>query len=390
MNRENLLKKLSANNFAQLMLFFETVVIFLVFQILTKGTFLTARNLTNILLQGCVYSIMGIGITFVMVSGNMDLSGGSVLGMLCAIGGVMQTSGQSTPLTMLVMVLVGLLVGAWQGYWVAYRKLPAFIVTLAGMLTFRGLCLLFGGGGTVGPVSDAFKVLGSNYLPTIGENESKIVSIIVIILVAAAASASIIAARNKKLKNNLPAESSAVLIAKNAALFVVMAAVGLLFSSYMGIPYAVMLLAVLACFFTFVSQNTTFGRHVFAIGGNSEAARLAGIDTRKVTMKVYILMGFFVSVASIVYLGRVGSATANAGKDFEFSAITGCIVGGVSTMGGIGYIPYAVLGAMLMQGIDNGMSLMNLGATFQYIVRGLVLLLAVAIDVASKSKESTI
>lgn len=390
MNQTAKIRIRSKSNFTQLMLFFETIVIFGVFQVLTGGTFMTARNLTNILLQGCVYSIMGIGITFVMVSGNMDLSGGSVLGMLCAIGGVLQMKGLGTLVTMFIMIAVGLLVGAWQGYWVAYRKLPAFIVTLAGMLTFRGLCLLVGDGGTVGPVSDSFQVLGSSFLPTVGANESKIISIVIIALITAAIVWSMATSRQKKLKNNLPVENIGMLIAKTAVLVAAMSVVAILFCSYRGIPYAVLLLAALAGIFSFVSQNTVFGRYVFAIGGNSEASRLAGVNTKRMVLRVYILMGFFVSIASIVYLGRVGSATANAGKDFEFSAITGCIVGGVSTIGGIGSIPYAILGAMLMQGIDNGMSLMNLGATFQYIVRGLVLLLAVAIDVASKSRDRAV
>ena len=163
--------------------------------------------------------------------------------------------------------------------------------------------------------------------------------------------------------------------------------VALILNGYRGLPYALLLLAILGCVFSYVAQNTVFGRYVFAIGGNSEATRLTGINVNKVVFRVYILMGFLVAIASIVYLGRVGQATASAGKDFEFSAITGCIVGGVSTVGGIGSVPYAILGTILMTGLDNGMSLMNLGSTYQYIVRGLVLLFAVAIDVATKGKK---
>ena len=168
------------NNITQVMLVIETVIIFGVFQILTDGTFLTARNLTNIMMQGCVYSIIGIGIVFVMVCGNMDLSGGSVLGFLAALGAVMQVSGYSTLVTILVMLAAGLIIGAWQGYWVAYRKLPSFIVTLAGMLMFRGLCLLVGGGQTVGPVSDSFGMIGADYLPSLFVENSNDTTLIIL------------------------------------------------------------------------------------------------------------------------------------------------------------------------------------------------------------------
>lgn len=372
-------------NFAQMMLIIECAIVFIIFQILTKGTFLTPRNLTNLMLQGCVYSIMGIGILFIMVSGNMDLSGGSFVGMLAALGGIMQQNGKSAGLTMLVMLALGLVVGIWQGYWIAYQKLPSFIVTLAGQLMFRGIALLVGGGGTVGPANDSFKVLGADFMPQI--NESNILSLVVLAIVAVVAILAMFKSRKNKMKYNLPVESKGALTAKIVILLIALGVAAWIFYSYRGIPYALLLLGLLAVIFSFVAKNTTFGRYVFAIGGNSEATRLAGVNTKRIIFYVYILMGFLIAVASIVYLGRVGSATANAGKDFEFSAITGCIVGGVSTMGGIGNIPFAILGNMFMQSLDNGMSLLNLGAMWQYIVRGGVMLLAVAVDVISKRNE---
>ncbi len=387
MKDHKLLAKIKSHT-TQVMLVIETLIIFGVFQILTEGTFLTARNLTNIMMQGCVYSIMGVGIVFVMVSGNMDLSGGSVLGMLAALGGVMQVAGSGTPITIAAMLLLGIAVGLWQGYWVSYRQLPSFIVTLAGMLMFRGFCLLIGGGGTVGPVSSSFKALGSSYLPKIFSENFPDTTLILLIAIEVAAVCMMVRSRKNSSRLGLPQESQKAFIVKLSLITVALAAVAYIFCSYQGMPCAVLLLGILAITFHYIAKNTTFGRYVFSIGGNSEATRLAGINTKKIVLQVYILMGFLVGVASIVYLGRVGQATANAGKDFEFSAITGCIVGGVSTLGGIGNIPYAILGTMLMTGLDNGMSLMNLGSTFQYIVRGLVLLLAVAIDVASKSKKS--
>ena len=375
------------NNITQVMLVIETIIIFGVFQILTDGTFLTARNLTNIMMQGCVYSIIGIGLVFVMVCGNMDLSGGSVLGFLAALGAVMQVSGYSTLVTILVMLAAGLIIGAWQGYWVAYRKLPSFIVTLAGMLMFRGLCLLVGGGQTVGPVSDSFGMIGADYLPSLFVENSNDTTLIILGIAIVLSVLMMLRSRKNKIKFSLPVDSKPKFYAKVAGIVLALLLVALILNGYRGLPYALLLLAILGCVFSYVAQNTVFGRYVFAIGGNSEATRLTGINVNKVVFRVYILMGFLVAIASIVYLGRVGQATASAGKDFEFSAITGCIVGGVSTVGGIGSVPYAILGTILMTGLDNGMSLMNLGSTYQYIVRGLVLLFAVAIDVATKGKK---
>lgn len=375
-------------NITQIMLLIETIVIFGVFQILTEGMFLTSRNLTNILMQGVVYSVMGIGIVFVMVSGNMDLSGGSVLGFLSALGAVLQLKGVGTIVTILIMIAVGAVIGCWQGYWVAYRKLPSFIVTLAGMLLFRGLCLWVGGGATVGPASDSFAAIGSAYLPTIFSEEMHDTTLALIIIIMILSVTLMARDRKNKQKFSLTTESKTVFTIKVVVIITVLAAVYLIVNAYRGLPIALLLLGVLAVVFTYIAKNTVFGRYVFAIGGNSDATRLAGVNVNNIIFKVYILMGVMVSIASIIYLGRVGQATASAGKDFEFSAITGCIVGGISTLGGIGFVPYAILGTILMQGIDNGMSLMNLGSMPQYIVRGLVLLFAVAIDVATKTKKA--
>lgn len=382
------LSVIAKNNFTQIMLIIETIIIFAVFQFLTGGTFLTSRNLTNLLMQSCVYAIMGIGIVFVMVSGNMDLSGGSVLGFLSALGATLQVSGQSTVVTILVMLIAGIFIGAWQGFWISYMRLPAFIVTLAGMLVFRGLCLLVGGGATVGPVSDSFEMIGSGYLPTISSSGVHDTTIILFAVIIVIMILMMMRSRNNQRKYDLPVDSTPAFVGKIAIFTAILVVVALILNDYRGIPDALLLLGILACIFTYVSKNTVFGRQVFAIGGNVEATKLSGINTKKTVMKVYILMGLLVAIASIVYLGRVGQATASAGKDFEFSAITGCIVGGVSCLGGIGSVPYAILGTVLMSGLDNGMSLMNVGSTGQYIVRGLVLLFAVAIDVISKTKKS--
>lgn len=296
------------NNITQVMLVLETIVIFGVFQILTSGTFMTPRNLTNIMMQGCVYSIMGIGIVFVMVSGNMDLSGGSVLGFLSALGAVLQVKGYSTWLTIVIMMAAGIIIGAWQGYWVAYRRLPAFIVTLAGMLMFRGLCLFVGGGATVGPVSQSFGKIGSAYLPSLFAQDSHDSTFIIFAIAILTTVYMMFHGRKNKQSFGLPVDSTAKFYAKTIALVAALVLVALILDRYRGLPYALLLLAILGCLFAYIAKNTVFGRYVFAIGGNSEATRLTGINVKKIVFRVYILMGWLVSLASIVYLGRVGQA----------------------------------------------------------------------------------
>lgn len=380
---KSLLSKTKKLDVTKATLIIETILIFGVFSVLTKGTFLSSRNLNNILLQSCTYAIMGIGIVFVMVSGNMDLSGGSALGFICAVAAVLQVNGVGTLPTIVIMILCGLLIGAWQGFWVAYMGLPSFIVTLAGMLIFRGLCMWVGHSSTVGPVTESFGRIGSGYINGLFSLDAKNT----VLLLGALVLAVFVVMQIIKWRRQ-----SRLDVQKNFKVYLIstcFAAAGIIIGTivlykYRGMPYAILVLIVLALVFTYVARNTTFGRYVFAIGGNVEATKLSGVNTKKNVLSVYMLAGFLVAMAALVYLGRVSNSTASTGKDFEFTAITGCIVGGVSTLGGVGSIPYAILGIVLMSGLDTGMSLLDIDSTYQYMVRGLVLIIAVAIDVYSK------
>lgn len=383
-------KTVFRNNISKFALVIELVVIFITFQILTGGLFTSTMNITNLLMQGCTYALIGIGMVLVMVTGGIDLSAGSVLGFLATLAAVMETQWSlGVAPTILFTLVAGVLVGCWQGYWIAYRNMPPFITTLAGQLTFRGLTLLIGGGRSIGPVSDAFATFGRSFLPNLIFKDAPMNDTSVLLILIAIAAVIFMSVRSRRSKKaygfELPKLSSEIL--KTAAICLLIALVGYFLLSYKGIPYAVVVLALLAGIFTFISNKTSFGRSVYAIGDNRDAARLSGINIRRTTFFVYVLMGVIIGCASIVFLGRVGQATAQTGVNFEFSAITGCIVGGTSTLGGSGTIVGAIIGTIMMASLDNGMSLLNLGTTYQYLIKGLVLLLAVAVDIASKQKK---
>lgn len=370
----------------QFTLVIELVVIFVLFQITTDGVFLTSRNLSNLLMQSVTFALIAIPMVLVMVQGHIDLSVGSVLGFLGTAAATFQVDlGLPTVPAVALTLVLGILVGLWHGYWVAYRNMPAFIVTLTGLLVFKGLNLLVGDGASVGPVSDSFGEIGSGYLPDLffGNDTTLYVAALIAVLLLVLT----FRGRRSRLRYGLDTRSVPVeALRLGAAIAGIAAVAGVLFS-YRGLSYPILLLIVVAAAMNFIADNTAFGRHVYAIGGNKEAAGLSGVDIPRTTMKVFFLMGLLTAVASVVFLGRVGEATALSGVNFEFTVITGCIVGGVSTLGGHGRIVGAIIGTILMASLDNGMSLLNLGTTWQFIAKGLVLLFAVAIDVMSRKNQ---
>lgn len=382
-------KKKSISGFIfQYSLVIELVIILVLFGVLTGGTFLSTRNLSNLMMQGVTCSIIAITMTLVIVSCNSDLSAGTALGCIGTIAAVIECRLYwGTVPSLLIVAAVCLALGLWHGYWIAYRKLPAFIVTLATQLVLKGVILAVGDGASIGPVSDAFASFGSAYLPNIGDGDIHITSLIITVIACAAYLVLAIRGEKNKIKQGLIEPGWKKKILNMALTVVIVFVVARIFIFYKGYPYAILILAALAALFHYIVNNTTFGRYVFAVGGNVEAAKLSGIKTEKVVMQIYMLHSLIVGVASVIYLGRVGQATATAGTSFEFTAITGCVVGGTSILGGRGTVIGAVIGTMLMASLDNGMSLLNLGQSSQYIVKGLVLMLAIAMDVISREKR---
>lgn len=370
-------------------LFIEVIIVFALFGILTNGTFLSTRNLSNLMMQGVTCSIIAITMTLVIVSCNADLSAGTALGCIGTIAAVLQVKLQwGTALSFAAVIVCSLLLGIWHAFWIAYKKLPAFIVTLATQLVLKGIILYVGNGAAIGPVNDSFAKFGSEYLPNFGlETNVHVLSLAITLIGALAYVIMTIRSEKKKIASGLITPNWKKKVIQMVAILVVIFGVSSIFIFYKGFPYAIIVLIVLTGLFHFLVNNTSFGRYVFAIGGNIEASRLSGINTDRVVMLIYVLHSLLVGVASVIYLGRVGQATATAGTSFEFTAITGCVVGGTSILGGSGTIVGAVIGTMLMAGLDNGMSLLNMGQSSQYVVKGLVLMLAIAMDVISKDKR---
>jgi D-xylose transport system permease protein len=384
------------HNTKQYTMFLALVAIWVIFTFLTENVFLTPRNLSNLFVQTVTTAILAIGMVLVIVTGHIDLSVGSVLGFtgaVCAMS-LIKLEWGVFPSVMLTL-LVGLAIGMWHGFWVAYRKVPAFIVSLASMLAFRGLIIGLTGGQTQGlemapeGAAERFKLIGQGYLPTFGEAvEGQIHDTSLYFVAAAILVFVLLSLRQRRARQRygfqvLPAYAEGL---KLAAVAAIMAAFGFIMVVYLGIPWSVIFVLALALLFTFIADDTTFGRHLYAIGGNPEAARLSGINVARHTFGLFMLMGVMTAIAGIVTTARLNAATTSAGQNAELDAIAAAVIGGTSLMGGEGTIFGAIIGALVMTSLDNGMSLMNLDITFQYVIKGLILLLAVWVDMAQRRK----
>jgi D-xylose transport system permease protein len=383
-------------NTKQYTMFIALIAIWVIFGFVTEGVFLTSRNLSNLFVQTVTTAILAIGMVLVIVAGHIDLSVGSVLGFtgaVCAMCMIKMEWGVTVSVA--ATLVVGLAIGAWHGFWVAYRKVPSFIVTLASMLAFRGLIIGITGGQTQGlemasqQTAEWFKTIGQGYIPTLAAAAEgqlhdtslylSLALIVVFILVA-------VRRRAARVKYGFPVLPLFAEILRLAFASALMGAFALIMVIYLGIPWAVVFVLALAVIFDFVANDTTFGRHLYAIGGNPDAARLSGINVQRHVFGLFMIMGLMTAIAGIVSTSRLNAATTSAGQNAELDAIASAVIGGTSLMGGEGTIFGAVIGALVMASLDNGMSLMNLDITFQYVIKGLILLLAVWVDMAQRKK----
>ncbi|WP_077309417.1 sugar ABC transporter permease [Terribacillus halophilus] len=354
------------------------VLISVIFTIFTGGEFLSSRNISNLFTQMSVIAVLAIGMTLIIVAGHIDLSVGSLVGLLGGIAAILQVwLGWGTIPVILVTVIAGALLGLWQGWWVAYRAVPAFIVTLGGMLVFRGILIGISKGQTVAPMNESFKQIGNSYLPYILGYTLAVISIALVIY-------GTYRNRLKRKQLGLVIPASIIDYGKVSlySFFILLATYML--NRYLGIPVPIFVVIVLAAIFIFISNKTAFGRYVYAIGGNQEAAALSGINIKWNTLWVFITMGALAGVSGILLTSRLNAATVSAGDMYELDAIAACVIGGTSLMGGKGRITGALIGALIMASIDNGMSIMNIEAFWQYIVKGLILILAVWVDISNK------
>jgi putative multiple sugar transport system permease protein len=366
------------------------VVIMLFFQVLTDGVLLKPLNLTNLVLQNSYIIIMAIGMLLVIVAGHIDLSVGSVVGFIGALAAVLMVN-LNWPVfpTVVVCLVAGGLIGAAQGYWVAYYRIPAFIVTLAGMLVFKGLTLALLNGQSVGPFPDSFQRLSSGFIPDFfGAGGFHFTSFLVGIMLIAFLFVTGYTQRKKQIAHKIAVESFQVFLIKNGIISIVAGYILYLLSTYQGLPNVLIIMALLIAAYTFFTNKTIVGRRIYAIGGNEKAALLSGINTKRLTFLTFANMGVLAALAGMVFAARLNTATPKAGLAFELDVIAAVFIGGASMQGGVGKVIGAVVGALVMGVMNNGMSIMGIGIDWQQVIKGLVLLAAVIFDVYNKNKSA--
>ncbi len=368
------------------------VVVMLLFQLLittsNKGSLFAPANITNLILQNSYVVILAAGMLLcILTGGNIDLSVGSIVVLVGAVAGIMIVNLQlNIFLSIAVCLLVGIAIGLWQGFWIAYVRIPAFIVTLAGMMLWRGIAQVVLYGLTISPFPDSYLQYFSSFVPNNSEY-AMATSVITGVVVFLAYAVLQIWSRIEKKRKQYDTSSLAAFIAKLVLLFAVIAAIALSLGNHKGIPVVLILLAVVVFIYDYFTSKTVPGRHLYAMGGNEKAAKLSGVNTNRVLFFAYVNMGFLSAVAALVCVARFNSASPSAGTGYELDAIGSCFIGGASAYGGTGTIGGAVVGAIFMGVLNNGMSLLGIDANWQKAVKGLVLLAAVVFDVLSKKQQ---
>ncbi|MBC3250911.1 sugar ABC transporter permease [Serratia fonticola] len=355
-------------------------VIMLFFTFTTEGAYLSARNISNLLRQTAITGILAVGMVFVIISAEIDLSVGSMMGLLGGAAAIFDVwFGWPLPLTIVVTLLAGLLLGAWNGWWVAYRKVPSFIVTLAGMLAFRGILIGITNGTTVSPTSNAMSQIGQSYLPNgVGFG---IGGVGLMLFVAWQWRR-----RSRRTQLGLPVAAASGDVTRQSIMAILVLGAIYLLNDYRGVPTPVLILTALMLAGIFMASRTAFGRRIYAIGGNIDAARLSGVNVERTKLAVFAINGLMVAIAGLILSSRLGAGSPSAGNIAELDAIAACVIGGTSLAGGIGSVAGAVMGAFIMASLDNGMSMLDVPTFWQYIVKGAILLLAVWMDSATKRR----
>jgi putative multiple sugar transport system permease protein len=364
------------------------IVIMIFFQVATGGALMQPLNLTNLLLQNSYIVVMALGMLMVIVCGHIDLSVGSVVGVIGSIAAVLMVKYQMDFFSVTVIcLLAGGLIGAAQGYWVAVWRMPSFIVTLAGMLIFRGATIAISEGQSIGPFPPAFTALSSGFIPELfSYADLRITSLLLGVIVAALFWVVEYRSRRRAARSGGTVAPIALFALKNGIVAGLIVFFCYLLSTYRGIPTVMVIMSVLIGVYTFVMNRTVIGRWVYAVGGNLKAAKLSGINTSRVTFLAFVNMGVLAAVAGLIFVARLNSATPRGGTGFELDVIAAVFIGGASASGGVGKVVGVVIGAFIMGVLNNGMSIMGIGIDYQQMIKGAVLLAAVFVDVYQKSK----
>jgi putative multiple sugar transport system permease protein len=404
---DNLRTRFEGVNLRQNGIFLALIGLVIFFAVTTPGSAsITPDNVSNLVMQNGYILVLAIGMVMVIIAGHIDLSVGSIAAFIGAVAGIFvvrpleQDGWEWLPVMpwfigIIGALLVGALVGVWQGFWVAYVGIPAFIVTLAGMLIFRGLALMTLQNTNIGPYPDEFRAIGNGFLDkdnSLGAlvgipaelNAAALVMTLVGILALWLREVS---TRRGRIKFGQATEPRTWFFIKNSILTVMIGAVGYQLSQANGIPYLLLLMIFLIVIYSLVMNKTTFGRHIYAIGGNLNAAMLSGINVRRVNFWLFVNMGVLAALSGILITARMNSAVPKAGDGFELDAISSVFIGGAAVQGGVGTVTGSMIGGMIQGILGNGMNLNSVGSDSQMFIKGLVLLLAVAFDVWSKRRK---
>lgn len=384
-------KKLVKNNLRQYTMLIALIFLMIIFQISTGGILFVPMNITNLILQNAYVFILAIGMMLLLINGgNIDMSVGSVLAFIGAILGIMLIQNHAPLwLAIVVALLIGLGIGIWQGFWVGYYRMPGFLVTLAGQLIFRGLTTRVLDGMTLAPFDKSFQYISSGFVPDMFKFTGSSVNITAYLVGAVIAVLIIImqfrnrATKAKYTSNILSAPLFTIKLVLIAAVIMLLS---YFFASYEGIPIIFIIIVALVVAYSLFTSKTVPGRYIYAMGGNERAAKLSGINTNKVLFLCYVNMGVLTAVAAIASTARLNAASPLAGQGFDLDAISSCFIGGASMYGGAGTVVGAIIGALFMGVLNNGMSIMGIGTDIQQVVKGLVLIFAVAFDIYSKSR----
>ena len=370
-------------------IFLALVAVVVLFQILTNGILLRPQNISNLIVQNGYILILAIGMVLVIVAGHIDLSVGSVAAFVGAVSGVFAVKMELPwAVAIILSLLVGAAVGAWQGFWIAYVKIPAFIVTLAGMLIFRGLALVVLGNSNIGSFPAEYRALGNGFLTDVfGDFPIDPLSMGLATIAIIALIVQQVRARAGRQKYGQEVEPFAWFLIKMVLVSAAVLAFAYALGSFKGIPITLIVLAVLVLIYGIVSNRSVFGRHIYAIGGNRHAAELSGVKTAKVDFFIFVNMGVLAALAGLVFTARLNLAGPKAGDGFELEAISAAFIGGAAVQGGVGTIAGAIIGGLIIGVLNNGMSILGIGIEWQQAVKGFVLLLAVAFDVFNKRRS---
>ena len=383
------LTTLFRNNVREYGMLIALIAVMLFFQVITKCILFRPVNITNLVLQNSYVITMALGMLLIIVSGWIDLSVGSVVAVIGALAGVLIVRYDvNWVLTVVICLVTGAAIGAFQGYWVAYVKIPAFIVTLAGMLIFRGLTFVLLQGESVGPFPTGFQKISSGFIPDFFKVEGiHITTLLIGIILSIVLIILDFRARKNQERYGFEVTPFYFFVAKNVVITGAVMGLCYLMASYKGLPNVLVLLAVLITGYAFVTSQSVVGRRIYAMGGNEKAAKLSGVNTSRLLFYTFVNMGVLAALAGIIVAARLNSSTPNAGDGMELDVIAACFIGGASASGGIGTVIGALVGAFLIGVLNNGMSIMGLGIDWQKVVKGLVLLAAVFFDVYNKKRS---